>query len=86
MCTALYTCLHTRVRLYTGMYTAQMAQGKSISEAVIEAKQFIQAAIADGLDLGAGHGPTNHWAYGRRSETGRPENLQLPFLATAKST
>jgi hydroxymethylpyrimidine/phosphomethylpyrimidine kinase len=30
-----------------------------------QAKAFIQAAIEDGIDIGSGHGPTNHWAYQR---------------------
>ena len=58
---------------FSAALTAQIAQGKPIAEAVIEAKRFIQAAIADGLSLGAGHGPTNHWAYGRRSESALKE-------------
>jgi len=36
------------------------------ANAVVSAKCFIHAAIEDGLKIGGGHGPTNHWAYGRR--------------------
>ncbi|GKV66381.1 MULTISPECIES: bifunctional hydroxymethylpyrimidine kinase/phosphomethylpyrimidine kinase [unclassified Sporosarcina] len=42
-----------------------IAKGYSMTDAVAEAKQFIQAAIEHGLRLGSGHGPTNHWAYGQ---------------------
>ena len=50
---------------FSAAITAQIARGKKVTEAVVYAKHFIQAAIANGLDLGAGHGPTNHWAYKR---------------------
>ena len=58
---------------FSAALTAQLAQGKPMAEAVVDAKQFIQAAIADGLNLGAGHGPTNHWAYGRQRHEARKE-------------
>lgn len=58
---------------FSAALTARMAQGMPIADAVVDAKRFIQAAITDGLDLGAGHGPTNHWAYGRRSEAAQKE-------------
>ncbi|MFJ7935238.1 bifunctional hydroxymethylpyrimidine kinase/phosphomethylpyrimidine kinase [Sporosarcina sp. NPDC096371] len=58
---------------FSAAITAQIAQGKTIAEAVVDAKQYIQAAIVDGLNLGAGHGPTNHWAYGRLSNEARKE-------------
>ena len=44
-------------------YTAELAQGKSVKDAVTTAKAFIAAAISDGILVGHGHGPTNHWAY-----------------------
>lgn len=50
---------------FSAAITAFIAQGKSLQEAVHEAKVFIRAAISDGLQLGGGHGPTNHWAYNR---------------------
>ncbi|MDW0113449.1 bifunctional hydroxymethylpyrimidine kinase/phosphomethylpyrimidine kinase [Sporosarcina saromensis] len=50
---------------FSAAITAFISQGKSLQEAVREAKVFIQAAISDGLQLGGGHGPTNHWAYNR---------------------
>ncbi|MGF7048188.1 hydroxymethylpyrimidine/phosphomethylpyrimidine kinase [Paenibacillus sp. DS2015] len=51
---------------YSAAITAELATGKSVLEAIQTAKQFIQAAIEDPLGIGAGHGPTNHFAYQRR--------------------
>lgn len=45
-----------------------LAKGMSPLVAIANARAFIQAAIEDGLYLGEGHGPTNHWAYGRRRQ------------------
>lgn len=50
---------------FSAAIAAQLAQGKSVREAVRIAKSFIQAAIEDSLAIGGGHGPTNHWAYQR---------------------
>ncbi|MGV7115179.1 bifunctional hydroxymethylpyrimidine kinase/phosphomethylpyrimidine kinase [Paenibacillus kyungheensis] len=52
---------------FSAALTAELAKGKTIYEAVHTAKQFIQAAIEDGLGIGSGHGPTNHFAYQQRS-------------------
>ncbi|WP_375102733.1 bifunctional hydroxymethylpyrimidine kinase/phosphomethylpyrimidine kinase [Paenibacillus sp. RS8] len=51
---------------YSAAVTAELAKGKSVSEAINIAKVFIQAAIEDELGIGAGHGPTNHFAYQNR--------------------
>ncbi|MFD3448114.1 bifunctional hydroxymethylpyrimidine kinase/phosphomethylpyrimidine kinase [Microbacteriaceae bacterium 4G12] len=51
---------------FAAAITAELAKGTPITEAVQIAKDFIQAAIEDQLGIGLGHGPTNHWAYGRR--------------------
>ena len=48
---------------YSACITAELAKGKSVKEAVTTAKGFIAAAISDGILVGHGHGPTNHWAY-----------------------
>jgi hydroxymethylpyrimidine/phosphomethylpyrimidine kinase len=48
---------------FSACITAELAKGKTVSEAVHTAKAFIQAAIADGISVGLGNGPTNHWAY-----------------------
>ena len=50
---------------FAAALTGFIAKGYSLSDAVAEAKQFIQAAIEDSLRIGSGHGPTNHWAYNR---------------------
>lgn len=51
---------------FSAALTAQLAKGYTVKEAVVTAKEFIQAAIEDQLDIGQGHGPTNHWAYKKR--------------------
>ncbi|MET3291758.1 UNVERIFIED_CONTAM: hydroxymethylpyrimidine/phosphomethylpyrimidine kinase [Brevibacillus sp. OAP136] len=48
---------------FSAAITAELAWGKTPWAAVDTAKQFIQAAIEQPLGIGAGHGPTNHWAY-----------------------
>ncbi len=37
-----------------------MAEGKSLSESIRNAKDYLTGALADGLDLGKGSGPVNH--------------------------
>lgn len=53
---------------FSAAIAAGLAKGLSAIETLTEGRAFIQAAIEDGLNLGHGHGPTNHWAYGRRQE------------------
>ncbi|EOT48648.1 phosphomethylpyrimidine kinase [Enterococcus sp. AZ150] len=48
---------------FSAAITAHLAQGMSVKPAIIEAKKFIDRAIFDSLNLGHGHGPTNHFAY-----------------------
>lgn len=48
---------------FSAAITAGLAKGESLWEAVKTAKAFITEAIRHPLDLGQGHGPTNHWAY-----------------------
>ncbi len=48
---------------FAAAITAQLAKGKTIYEAVDVAKRFIQAAVEQTLQIGSGHGPTNHWAF-----------------------
>ncbi|MEO4054735.1 bifunctional hydroxymethylpyrimidine kinase/phosphomethylpyrimidine kinase [Solibacillus sp. CAU 1738] len=62
------TRIHTKHTHGTGCtfsaaLTAFLGQGYVIQEAIIEAKRFIQAAIEHPLNIGNGHGPTNHFAY-----------------------
>ncbi|WP_339276161.1 bifunctional hydroxymethylpyrimidine kinase/phosphomethylpyrimidine kinase [Paenibacillus sp. FSL W8-0426] len=51
---------------FSAAIAAELAKGSAVPEAVETARVFIQAAIEDELGIGAGHGPTNHFAYGRR--------------------
>ncbi|MFC4768370.1 bifunctional hydroxymethylpyrimidine kinase/phosphomethylpyrimidine kinase [Effusibacillus consociatus] len=53
---------------FSAAVTAELAKGKNVLEAVSVAKEFITCAISDSLELGGGHGPTNHWAYGKRKQ------------------
>jgi len=48
---------------FSAALTAGLAQGKSIREAVVQAKEFISLAIQKAPGIGAGHGPTNHLAW-----------------------
>lgn len=48
---------------FSAAITAFIARGFSIEDAISEAKKYIHAAISHGLNLGHGHGPTNHFAY-----------------------
>jgi hydroxymethylpyrimidine/phosphomethylpyrimidine kinase len=48
---------------YSAALTAFLGQGWSLKEAIIEAKKFVQLAIETPLNIGHGHGPTNHFAY-----------------------
>ncbi|MBT2765368.1 bifunctional hydroxymethylpyrimidine kinase/phosphomethylpyrimidine kinase [Paenibacillus sp. ISL-20] len=53
---------------FSAAITAGLAKGLSAFDAIQSGRLFIQAAIEDGLNLGQGHGPTNHWAYRRRRQ------------------
>lgn len=53
---------------FAAAITAELAKGLSVQQAVETSVQFIQAAIQDDLQLGKGHGPTNHWAFQRRQQ------------------
>ncbi|WP_337102079.1 bifunctional hydroxymethylpyrimidine kinase/phosphomethylpyrimidine kinase [Paenibacillus sp. YIM B09110] len=50
---------------FSAALTAGLARGLDVESAMREAKAFIQAAIGDGIHIGGGRGPTNHWAYKR---------------------
>ncbi|WP_420329484.1 bifunctional hydroxymethylpyrimidine kinase/phosphomethylpyrimidine kinase [Paenibacillus graminis] len=51
---------------FSAALAAGLAQGQLVPQAVHTAKAFIQAAIEDGIHIGAGNGPTNHFAYQNR--------------------
>ncbi len=48
---------------YSAAITALLARGFELRPAVAQAKNFIQNAIATAPELGAGHGPVNHFAH-----------------------
>jgi hydroxymethylpyrimidine kinase / phosphomethylpyrimidine kinase / thiamine-phosphate diphosphorylase len=48
---------------YSAALATLLAQGLSVHEAVSQAKKFITRAIRQGLTIGSGHGPTNHYAH-----------------------
>jgi hydroxymethylpyrimidine/phosphomethylpyrimidine kinase len=48
---------------YSAALATLLAQGLKAQEAVQAAKRFITRAIATGLAIGSGHGPTNHYAH-----------------------
>ncbi|WP_179395830.1 bifunctional hydroxymethylpyrimidine kinase/phosphomethylpyrimidine kinase [Lacticaseibacillus absianus] len=44
--------------------TAELAKGAGMADAIRTGKAYVEAAIRDGIVVGHGHGPLNHWAYG----------------------
>jgi len=52
---------------FSAALTAGLASGLELKAALEQAKAFIQAAIEGGIAIGHGRGPTNHWAYKRKS-------------------
>ena len=46
---------------YSAAIATQLAHGKDLSNAIHTAKAYITGAIQHALDLGRGHGPTNHF-------------------------
>jgi predicted fused transcriptional regulator/phosphomethylpyrimidine kinase len=47
---------------YSAAIATGLAKGKTLAEAVDEAKRYITEAIRHALRIGGGHGPTNHFA------------------------
>lgn len=48
---------------FSACLAAELAKGNDLKSAVYLAKDFITMAIGSPLNIGKGHGPTNHWAY-----------------------
>lgn len=46
---------------YSAAICAGLAKGMTVEESVNEAKEYITGAISNSFDLGAGHGPLNHF-------------------------
>lgn len=53
---------------FSAAITAFLGKGMSLREAIIEAKKFVHLAIANPLNIGHGHGPTNHFAYNQKKD------------------
>ena len=45
---------------YASAIAANLARGLGLRDAVARARRYVQGAIAHGLDIGAGNGPTDH--------------------------
>lgn len=59
---------------FSAAITAGIAYGLNVDEAIKQAKDFIFHAISDGLGIGHGHGPTNHFAFNNAlRKTGDPD-------------
>ncbi|CAM3696778.1 bifunctional hydroxymethylpyrimidine kinase/phosphomethylpyrimidine kinase [Marinicrinis lubricantis] len=50
---------------FSAALTACLGQGIDTKKSIITAKKYVQLAIEHSLELGHGHGPTNHFAYRR---------------------
>lgn len=48
---------------YSAAIATRLAQGLNMVEAVDTAKEYITNAIREGLNIGHGHGPTNHFYF-----------------------
>lgn len=46
---------------YASAIAARLARGETLADAVEHAKRYVTAAIRHSLDIGHGHGPTNHF-------------------------
>ncbi len=42
--------------------TAELAKGQPMATAIQTAKAYVAGTIQDGIQVGHGHGPLNHWA------------------------
>ncbi|UCH84621.1 MAG: bifunctional hydroxymethylpyrimidine kinase/phosphomethylpyrimidine kinase [Candidatus Latescibacterota bacterium] len=55
--------LHGTGCTYSAAITARVALGEPLAEAIKNAKTYITRAIENALDIGQGHGPTNHFYF-----------------------
>lgn len=53
---------------FSAALAAELAKGETVETALHTAKRFIQAALAHPLNIGSGHGPTNHSAFRNAEE------------------
>lgn len=47
---------------FSACIVSELAKGLLMKEAIIVARQYLHGTIADGIVVGHGHGPLNHWA------------------------
>ncbi|KRN94744.1 bifunctional hydroxymethylpyrimidine kinase/phosphomethylpyrimidine kinase [Pediococcus stilesii] len=47
----------------SSVIVSELAKGAELKEALQVGKAFINAAISNGIKVGHGHGPLNHWVY-----------------------
>ena len=47
---------------FSACIAAELVKGQPLKAAIMTAKAFLQGAISQGISVGHGHGPTNHWA------------------------
>ena len=55
---------------FSAALAAEIAKGSGIHEAFETAESFVHEAVAHSLDIGSGHGPTNHFAYQKSLQGG----------------
>ena len=55
---------------YAASIAADIAKGNSIEQAIATGKEFVHVAIKHSLNIGSGHGPTNHFAYRNEEKNG----------------
>ena len=48
---------------------AELAKGKSVEEAIRFAKEYVNVAIREEINVGHKYGPINHWAAGALKES-----------------
>ncbi|MBN2431069.1 MAG: bifunctional hydroxymethylpyrimidine kinase/phosphomethylpyrimidine kinase [Acidobacteria bacterium] len=63
-----------------------LGQGLPLPQAVARAKDYITMAIDYALRLGAGHGPTNHFAFLLLEQRGHPFLRNLDLLAAGRAS
>jgi len=57
---------------FSAAIAAHLARGLSVEAAVERAKGYITSALARSLSLGKGHGPVDHFAFGKPARPKRP--------------
>lgn len=55
---------------FSACIVSELAKGLSIKEAIISSREYVQGTISDGILIGHGHGPLNHWAMSEPCDIG----------------